>query len=149
MSVKFRKKRKRRRKENIPKFTTNSGLLEPTKRHLIGEKVVAINPDRPSLKSVADFNRSIQILSVNTRSKPIKRIMSLCENILNILEFSDSDNRSENFFLHNLHFLVDTSENSGLNEISFLAVTFTAEYNFGAFVFAGFDVIHDTRELEF
>ena len=113
------------------------------------QEIVAIDPNRPSLKSIRDLNCRIQVLSMNTCGKTVKRLMRLFQNILNILKLGDRDNRSKDFFLHNFHFLVDVGENGGLNEITFLAVTFTAECDFGTLLLAGFDVVHDPGKLEF
>src|SRR5436189_2786031 len=113
------------------------------------QKVVAINPNGPSLKSVTNLDRSIQILGMHTGSKSIKCIVSLFKDIFNIFKLPNSNNRSENFFLHYLHSFVDACENRRLNEISLFAVTFTAEYDFGTFILAGFDVVHNTCELKF
>jgi len=113
------------------------------------QEIVAIDPNRPSLKSIRDFNRDIQILSMNTGSKTVKRLMRLLQNILNILKFSDRHHRSKDLFLHNLHFLVDVGENCWLNEITFPPMTFAAECDFGTLILTGFDVVHDPGKLEF
>jgi len=115
----------------------------------MGQKVVAVDPDRSSLKSVADFNRRIQVLRMNAGGKTVERLMSLLENILNVFEFGNSNDGSENLFLHNLHLLIDTGEDCGLNEITFFAMTFAAEFDFSTLVLSGLDVIHDSCELEF
>ena len=113
------------------------------------QKVVAIDPDRSSLKSIANLNGSIEILSVHRRRQSVKRIVRLLEDIGDILEFGDGDDRSEDFFLHNLHLRGDVGEDCGFDEITFLAVTFTAESDFRTLVLARLDVVHDTGELEF
>lgn len=113
------------------------------------QKVVTIDPNGTSLKSVANFDSSVKVPSVNTSSETIESIMSLRKDILDIGEFTDGNDRSENLFLHDLHLLIDIGEDGGLNEVSFLSVTFTAEGDVGTFVLTGFDVVHDTSELEF
>lgn len=113
------------------------------------QKVVAVNPDRSRLKSVADFNRCVQVLRVDAGRKTVERVMSLRENIIDIFELANSDNGSENFFLHNLHLFVDIGEDGGLNEITLFAVTFAAELDFSTLVLTSLDVIHDACELEF
>jgi len=113
------------------------------------QEIVAIDPNRPSLKSIRDLNRDIQILSMNTGGKTVKRLMRLLQNIFNILKLSDRYNWSEDLFLHNLHFLIDVGENGWLNEITFPPMTFAAECDFGTFIFTGFDVVHDPGKLEF
>lgn len=113
------------------------------------QKVVAVDPDGASLKSVANFNGSIKILGVHRRGQSVECIMGLLEDIIDILEFGDGDDGTENFFLHNLHLFVDASEDGGLNEITFFSVTFAAELDLCAFVFTRFDVFHDSCKLEF
>ena len=115
----------------------------------MGQKVVAVDPDRTSLESVADFNRRIQVLRMNAGGKTVERLMSLLENILNVFEFGNSNDGSENLFLHNLHLLIDAGEDCGLNEITFFAMTFAAEFDFRSLVLSRLDVIHDSCELEF
>jgi len=134
---------------SLPKFATDTRLFESTEWQLMRQEVVTVDPDGTSLKSVTDFNGNIEILGVNTSSETVESIMSLGKDILSICEFTNGNDRSEDFFLHNLHLLIDFSEDGRLDEIAFLAVTFTTEDDLGSLVFAGFDIIHDTRELKF
>jgi hypothetical protein len=110
---------------------------------------VAIDPNGSGLKSVGNFNGGVQILGMNTGGKTVESLMGLLQDILNIRKLGDSDNRSKNFFLHDLHLFVDIREDGGLDEVAFLAVTFAAEFDCGTLVLASLDVIHDPGELEF
>lgn len=110
---------------------------------------MTINPDASRLKSIANFNGSIQILSMHTSSQSIECIMSLFKDIFNILEFGDGDYGSKDLFLHDLHLFIDVGEDGGLNEVTLFTMSFTANLNFGTLFLAGFDVIHDSGELEF
>jgi len=109
---------------------------------------VAVDPDGTGLKSVADFNCRVEVLGMNRRSETVERVVSLAEDILDILEFGDGNDGSEDFFLHDLHPLVDFSEDGGLDKISFLSVTFTTKSDLGTLILAGLDVIHNSSELQ-
>lgn len=74
--------------------------------------------------------------------------MSLGNHIVDVLELGDSNNRTKDFFLHNLHAFLDISENGRLNEVALVTKTFAAHVASGTFLLAGFDVSHDTVKLD-
>ena len=61
------------------------------------------------------------------------------------LEFGDRADGAEDLFLHDLHVFADVAENGWLDVIAFVAVTLAADFDFGAFFFAGVDVARRSR----
>lgn len=57
-----------------------------------------------------------------------------------VFEFGYGADGSENFLLDDLHVFGDVGEDGRLDVVALLAVTFTANFNFGAFFLSDFDV---------
>ena len=65
------------------------------------------------------------------------------------LEFGDGADGAEDLFLHDLHVFADVGEDGGLDEVTFLAVTFAANFDFGALFLAGVNVAEEMLVKEF
>ena len=66
--------------------------------------------------------------------------ISETDGILFGLEFSDGADGAEDLFLHDLHVFADVGEDGWLNEVTFFAVTVTADFDLGALLLAGVNV---------
>ena len=73
--------------------------------------------------------------------------MARCDDFVDIFEFEDGHDRAEDFFLSDLHVVLNIGENGGLDEVAFVADTIAAGEELGFFGFAGIDVAHDFVEL--
>merc|ERR1712098_518861 len=54
----------------------------------------------------------------------------------------------ENLFLHDLHVLLHTREDSRLDEVTFLAMAIATSLNLGTSILASLDVVHDAVKLQ-
>lgn len=66
---------------------------------------------------------------MNGSSKTIVGVVSNSDSVIGGLEFGDGSDGPENLFLHNLHILIDTGEESGLDEVTFGSMTFSTGFD--------------------
>lgn len=57
-----------------------------------------------------------------------------------VLEFRNRTHGAEDFFLHDLHVFLHVGEDGRLDEVALFAVALSADFNLGAFLFAGSDI---------
>lgn len=129
-------------------LSTDTGLLEPTKRHLMAKHVVAVHPDGTSLERIRDADSGVEVGGVHRGGKTVVSLVPRFDDLLLGLELGDRADRSEDLLLHNLHVIRDVGEDRGLDEVSFLAMALTTSLNLGTSFLAGFNIIHDAIILE-
>ncbi len=81
--------------------------------------------------------------------EPVGGGVSETDGVLFRLEFRDGADGAEDLFLHDLHVFADVGEDGWLDEVTFLAVTLAANFDFGALLLAGVDVARETLVNEF
>ena len=75
--------------------------------------------------------------------------VSETDGILFGLEFSDGADGAEDLFLHDLHVFADVGEDGWLDEVTFFAVTPSADLDFGALLLTGVDVAGEVLVNDF
>ncbi len=123
-------------KLNLP----NTAFLVSTKWQSVVQHVILINPDSTSFQSVADADGGVQAAGVDGRGETVGGPVADADGVFFRLEFGDGADRAKDFFLHDLHVLADAREDGGLDEVAFLAVTLTTDFDFGAFLLALFNI---------
>ena len=69
--------------------------------------------------------------------------VSETDGVLFGLEFGDGADGAEDLLLHDLHVFADVGEDGWLDEVTFLAMTLAANFDFGALLLAGVDVARE------
>ena len=103
----------------------NPALLEPTKRHVRIKTVRTIDPCSPRLEPVCCIERTLQVLREHS-SQPIYNVVRLSDHVVLIFELDDDTDRTEDFFLHDLHRRVDIGKDGGCDEVAFCSLALTA-----------------------
>jgi hypothetical protein len=129
-------------------LSADTRFLVSTKGSLVVGHIVLVNPDCAGLESVGDADRSVEVVGVNTSCQTVGGVVGELENFLFVLEFLDCADRSENFFLDNLHLVVDVGEDGGLNVVALVTQSLTSDDNLGTGLLALVNVSHDTVELK-
>ena len=80
--------------------------------------------------------------------KTVNAVVAELDDLSLVLELGDGAHRTEDLFLHDLHVVTDIGEDGGLNEVSLVTVTLTADLDGGTILLTRLDVAHDTIELE-
>lgn len=104
------------------------------------QHVVLIDPNSTSSQSVADADGSVQAAGVDGGGETVGGTVADADGVFFRLEFGDGADRAKDFFLHDLHVLADAREDGGLDEVTLLTVTLTADFDFGAFLLALFNI---------
>lgn len=104
------------------------------------QHVVLINPDGTSAEGVGDTDGGVEVGGVDSGGETVGAGVSEPNGVFFGLEFGDGADGAEDLFLHDLHVLADAGEDGGLDEVSLLTVTFTADFDLGALLLAGIDV---------
>ena len=113
------------------------------------QHVVLVDPDGTGAESVGDTDRGVEVCGVDSGGETVGGGVSETDGVLFGLEFSDGADGAEDLFLHDLHVFADVGEDGRLDEVTFLAVTFAADFDFGALFLAGVDVATETLVNEF
>lgn len=129
-------------------LTADTRLLVTTEWHLVGESVVAVDPDGTGTQFVRHADSGVDILGVYSGRETVVGVVSDSDGFFLVLEFLDRDDRTENLLTGNLHVLGDVGENSGLDEVTLLAVAVTSGGDGSTLLLASVDVLHNTVELE-
>jgi len=124
----------------LTQLPPNPRLLKPTKRQLMMQQIIRVNPNSPRLQRIAHSNSSVQVLGMNSGGKTISGTVAYADGILFGLEFCDGADGTEDLFLHDLHVFADVGEDGGFDEVAFVAFALAADFDFGAGFFAFFDV---------
>lgn len=109
--------------------------------------VIAVNIDCASLQSVDEFESSIDVGSNYSCSEPIGESIGPRDDIFFVAPAEDAHDWSEYFFFCDFHVILDFGEDGRLNEISLLAQSASAHYDFGSFFLALLDIVEDAFEL--
>ena len=128
----------------LTQLPPDTALLEPTEWYTRIQLVHTVDPCRTGLESVRSLNRSVQVLREHGCSKPVSGVIGLSDYVVFVLKFDDDADGTEYFFLDDLHVRGSAGEDGGSDEISFGAMAFTANLDFGTSIPAGLDVTHDT-----
>jgi hypothetical protein len=148
-------------------LAAQTGLLEATEGSLVGDHVVAVDPDStiellvfylvkirerkgslPSLEGVGDTDGGVDVLGVNGGGKTVAGVVTDLDGLSLVLELLDSNDGTEDLLLGDLHVGSNVSEDGGLDEIALGAVALATNSDGGTLLLAVVDVLHDTVELE-
>lgn len=129
-------------------LSADTRFLVSTKGSLVVGHIVLVNPDCASLEGVGDADRSVEVVGVNTSCQTVGGVVGELENFFLVLEFLDCADRSEDFFLDNLHLVVDVGEDGGLNVVALVTESFASDNHLGTGLLTLVNVSHDTVELE-
>ena len=75
--------------------------------------------------------------------------VSETDGVLFGLEFGDGADGAEDLLLHDLHVFADVGEDGWLDEVTFLAMTLAANFDFGALLLAGVNVAREVSVTNF
>lgn len=129
-------------------LSADTRFLVSTKGCLVVGHVVLVDPDCAGLEGVGDADRSVEVVGVNTSCQTVGGVVGELENLLLVLEFLDCADRSKDFFLDNLHLVVDVGEDGGLDVVALVTESLTSDDDLGTGLLALVNVSHDTVELE-
>ena len=117
-------------------------MTRTSKWYAVVQHVILIHPHGPGLQAITHTNRGVEILRVHCSRKTVCGDIPDSDSIRLILELCNRAHGPEDFFLHNPHIFVDVAEDGGLDVVPFpfFALAFAADFDFGAFGFAGLDV---------
>lgn len=132
----------------LAEFSANTGLLEATEGHLVGDHVVAVDPHGTGLEGVGDTDGGVEVGGVHGSGETVGGLVTSLDDLFLGLELGDGAHGAEDLFLHDLHVLADTGEDGGLDEVSLLTVSLTTGLELGTRLLAGLDVVHDSVVLE-
>lgn len=77
---------------------------------------------------------------MNGSSKAVGSVISDSDSILEGLELGNGGDRPKDFFLHDLHALVDIGEDGGLDEVTFSSMACATAFDGSTLLLAVFDV---------
>jgi len=135
-------------KSILSELTADTGLLEAAEGDLVAKHVVVVDPDGTGLEGVRDTEGGVKVGGVDGSSKTIGGLVASLDDIILGLELADRADRSEDFFLHDLHVLADIGEDGGLDEVTFLTVALATGLDLGTSLLARLDIVHDSVELK-
>ena len=109
------------------------------------QHIILIDPNRARLQPITAFNRGIEIRGVDCRGEPIGGFVADADGVGEVGEAGDGADGAEDFVLHDFHRGRDVAEDGGLDEVAGagFAFAFAADFEFGAFGFAGRDVAEE------
>lgn len=112
------------------------------------QHVIVVDPDSTRLQRICDTNTRVQILGVHCRRQTVRRRVTNANSLLFGLELLNGADGAEDFFLHDLHVLIDVGEDGGLNEVAFRTVAAASNLQLGTLLLAMVDVRHDAIILQ-
>jgi hypothetical protein len=122
----------------------NPTLLEPPERHTRTQLIHTVHPRGARFQPVRRLDSPVEVLREHGRCQSVHRIVRLSNHVVFIFEFDDNTNRTEYFFLHNLHRRFCVGEYGRFDEVAFTSKAFATNFDLCTGFFAGLDVIHDT-----
>ncbi len=128
------------RQRSLAQLAPDATLLVTSKRQLMMQHVILIDPDRTSAQRIANADSGVQVGSVDGRGETVGGRVADADGVLFGFEFGNRADGAEDFFLHDLHVFADAGEDGGLDEVALLSVTLAADFDLGAFFLAGVDV---------
>ena len=128
------------RQRRLTQFSSNSTLLVATKRQLMVQHVILVNPDRTRPQRTTDADGSVQVAGVHGGGQTVGSGVAKLDGFLLGGKFADGADRAEDLLLHDLHLRGDVAEDGGLDEVALVAVAPAADLDFGAFFLAGVDI---------
>ena len=104
------------------------------------QHIILIHPHGARPQRITNSNRTTQIIRMHRGGQTVRRRVADADGIFFGFELRDGADGAEDLFLHDLHVFADVGEDGGLDEVTFFAVAFAADFDLGAFFFAGVDV---------
>lgn len=128
------------RQGGLAQFTSDTALLVATKGQHMIQHVVLVHPYRAGLEPVRNPYSRVQAFGVNGCGEAVGGHVAQADRVGFVFEFSNGTYGAENFLFHNLHVFAHVGEYGGLDEVTLVTVAFAADFDLGAFFFAGVDV---------
>ncbi len=127
-------------KRSLAQLTPNTGLLVPTKRHLVMQCIVGVHPNGTRTQRIRHLDGIVQVLGVDGGGQSIIGLVANSDNLLLGLELGNGAHGTEDLLLHNTHLLGDIREDGRLDEVALVTFALTADLELGTCVLAGLDV---------
>src|SRR5262249_36791135 len=130
-----------------------AALLVAAPRALVIGEVIAVHPGDTSPDGFYHAVCARHIITEDRSGQTKWRVICHLDGFLLGLELLNDNNRSQDFFLHNSHIGFDAGEDRRIDVIAgailFTLRFITAEFEFGAFFLADFDVFENALLLNF
>lgn len=104
------------------------------------QHIILIDPHRARLERIGNPNGGVQVFGVHGGGEAVGGHVAEADGVGFVFEFGNGADGAEDFFFHDLHVFAYVAEDGGLDEVALVAVAFAADFDFGAFFFAGVDV---------
>src|ERR1700739_3989203 len=111
-------------------FAADARLLVAAKWRGRVEHVITIYPNRAGAYAIGDGMSLGDVLGPDRCGKAIKRLIGALNDPVEILEFQDGHDRTEDFFLRDLHVVFNIGEDGGLDEVALVAHALAARQQF-------------------
>ena len=104
------------------------------------EHIILIHPHSARFQGVADADGGVEAGGVDGGGEAVGGRVAEADGVVFGFEFRDGADGAEDFFLHYFHVFGYVGEDGWLDEEALLAVALAADFDGGAFFFAGVDV---------
>ena len=128
------------RQSRLSQLPTDTALLVPTKRQLVVQGVVSVDPDGTGAQGVGDADGGVEVGGVDGGGETVGGAVADPDGVFLVLELGDGADGAKDLFLHDLHVFADVGEDGRFDEVAFLAVAVAADFDLGAGFLAFFDV---------
>ena len=124
----------------LTQLAANTALLVSTKRQLVVQGIVGVDPNGTGLELVGDVDGGVEVGGVDGGGETIGGAVADLDGLLFRREFGDRADGAEDLFLHDLHVFADAGEDGRLDEVALGSLALTTNLDLGAGLLAFTDV---------